>query len=291
MKKTKVIIPALGLLLLSTAASVTGTVAWFAANSSVQASGMYIQAKSDSSFLIIGTSATLSDVQTANSTTADLSSVHAEVYPVAHDAIANTAAANATDVSNLKQYKLTSNESTKISIDAYNALPAGPVDGDANDRSDYTAENAAGTNWYTQVADAVTASTSTKQKTYLATLDANYIIHTTLYVTMSVGSNDGANLKVKDINFAMRNDKTGDAETMNPVRALVTSASASVEFTARSGGPVVPNSTVLADSVTSTALVPIDIYVYYDGNDADVFTNNTANLEGATISITFDVGR
>ena len=35
MKKSKVIVPALGLLLLSTAASVTGTVAWFTANKSV----------------------------------------------------------------------------------------------------------------------------------------------------------------------------------------------------------------------------------------------------------------
>ena len=284
MKKTKIIIPALGMLLLSTAASVTGTVAWFAANASVQASGMYIQAKSDSSFLIIGTSSVLSDVQNANATSADISSAHAEVYPVAHDTIANTAAAIATDVSNLKQYELISDTTKKISIDAYNVLIS-------EQKALYQEENANGTNWYYQIADAVTASTSTKQKTYLATLDANYIIHTTLYVTMSTGSNDGANLKVKDISFTMRNDTSGASETMNPVRALVTSASASVEFQARSGGPAVPNDTVLAATVTSGALVPIDIFVYYDGNDADVFTNNVANLEGATINITFDVGR
>ena len=43
MKKTKVIIPALGMLLLSTAASVTGTVAWFSANASVDANGMKVK--------------------------------------------------------------------------------------------------------------------------------------------------------------------------------------------------------------------------------------------------------
>ena len=53
MKKTKVIIPALGLLLLSTAASVTGTVAWFSANSTVTATSMTINARTDSNFLII----------------------------------------------------------------------------------------------------------------------------------------------------------------------------------------------------------------------------------------------
>ena len=45
MKKTKIVIPALGLLLLSTAASVTSTVAWFASNEVVTASSMSIEAK------------------------------------------------------------------------------------------------------------------------------------------------------------------------------------------------------------------------------------------------------
>ena len=45
MKKTKVIIPALGILLLSTAASVTGTVAWFSMNNTVTASTMTVKAK------------------------------------------------------------------------------------------------------------------------------------------------------------------------------------------------------------------------------------------------------
>lgn len=45
MKKTKVIIPALGLLVLSTAASVTGTVAWFSMNSKVSVTGMTVTTK------------------------------------------------------------------------------------------------------------------------------------------------------------------------------------------------------------------------------------------------------
>ncbi len=52
MKKTKVIIPALGMLLLSTAASVTGTVAWFTANKTVTASGMQIKAKAEDGIVI-----------------------------------------------------------------------------------------------------------------------------------------------------------------------------------------------------------------------------------------------
>ena len=59
MKKTKVIIPALGILLLSTAASVTGTVAWYAANSDVYAENMNIKATTDSNFLAIAKQASL----------------------------------------------------------------------------------------------------------------------------------------------------------------------------------------------------------------------------------------
>ena len=54
MKKTKIIVPALGMLLLSTAASVTGTVAWFSANAQASATGMNVQVKSNATYLLIG---------------------------------------------------------------------------------------------------------------------------------------------------------------------------------------------------------------------------------------------
>ena len=52
MKKTKIIVPALGMLLLSTAASVTGTVAWFSSNALVTVNGMSVTTKVDSNLLI-----------------------------------------------------------------------------------------------------------------------------------------------------------------------------------------------------------------------------------------------
>ena len=52
MKKTKIIIPALGMLLLSTAASVTGTVAWFSMNNFVNATNMNITAKAENGIVI-----------------------------------------------------------------------------------------------------------------------------------------------------------------------------------------------------------------------------------------------
>ena len=55
MKKTKIIIPALGMLLLSTAASVTGTVAWFSTNNSVKVDGMTVTTRVSSNLLIAET--------------------------------------------------------------------------------------------------------------------------------------------------------------------------------------------------------------------------------------------
>lgn len=52
MKKTKVIIPALGILLLSTAASVTGTVAWFTAANDVDVSGLNFTAQSEQAIVV-----------------------------------------------------------------------------------------------------------------------------------------------------------------------------------------------------------------------------------------------
>ena len=82
MKKTKIIIPALGLLLLSTAASVTGTVAWFAANGQVTATGMSVTAKTNGAFLQIKPKG---GSITADGTTANASTASATVFPAKYN--------------------------------------------------------------------------------------------------------------------------------------------------------------------------------------------------------------
>ena len=54
MKKTKIIIPAMGMLLLGTAASVTGTVAWFSMNASVNVTGMTVKTTVSDNLFIAG---------------------------------------------------------------------------------------------------------------------------------------------------------------------------------------------------------------------------------------------
>ena len=52
MKKSKIIIPALAMLAMSTAATVTGTVAWFSMNKTVTAEGMLVRAQGQGSIVI-----------------------------------------------------------------------------------------------------------------------------------------------------------------------------------------------------------------------------------------------
>ena len=95
MKKTKIIIPSLGLLLLSTAASVTGTVAWFSANGTVTATNMNVTAKSNATYLLIGaTSACASNKEGLSDTVAAAYTTEGnaakQCYPAAYVATAAT---------------------------------------------------------------------------------------------------------------------------------------------------------------------------------------------------------
>lgn len=65
MKKSKIIAPALGVLILSTAASISGTVAWFTANNSVSVTGMSVRTKVSSNLMVY------EDVLTSNALTDD----------------------------------------------------------------------------------------------------------------------------------------------------------------------------------------------------------------------------
>ena len=235
MKKTKIIIPALGVLLLSTAASVSGTVAWFSMNKTVTAKGMSVTAKSDSSFLLIGTGAQdLATIQGANTIEINATTASAELYPAAHETIANTAAAELN------------------------------------------------TNWYyrysndPRYADGSTAGMT--DKTQIASADmGKYVLVNTFNVCVAAGGRSVADLKVGQCTIA-QSDSGAQA-----VNVLVTSATASDEFS----GTGAAGANVLASTVTASAVTPINVYIYWDGNNAAVTTNNVANLKNTTVTLTF----
>ena len=108
MKKTKILVPAAGLLLLSTAASVTGTVAWFASNQTLTITGVQVQARTEGGIAIgkyTYTAAAASDANTvgyndtltdaAYAAPADSAFSNTETYALAAALLYPTSTANA----------------------------------------------------------------------------------------------------------------------------------------------------------------------------------------------------
>ena len=227
----------------------TSTYAWFSMNTEVSVTGMQISAKSDSTYLIIGGNTEGTAVTLADVQGANATSVAMSV------------------ANNIKVYPSAHNTVT-------NATTAATVG-----------------NWYYKTADAPTASTSSSAAVALTSENfSNYVIKKTVYVTLAVGSNEAANLKVSNFGLTQRTDENLGENALNSsaVKVLIASPSTVVELDSTTTSENIP-STVLAATVTDQALIALDIYIYYDGNNANVYTNNIANLAGATIALSFSV--
>lgn len=130
MKKTKIIVPAMGLLLLGTAASVTSTVAWFSANNKVTVTGMTVQTKVSDNLYIASSAVGNDKVADANFGSAVHQEVngnlqpsstinaHADSFFTTGDAAADGHKAQDTGV---VPYTLVSNNTITINGDDYEA--------------------------------------------------------------------------------------------------------------------------------------------------------------------------
>ena len=231
MKKTKIIIPAMGLLLLSTAASVSSTVAWFAMNSSVSATNMQIKAKTDNAYLIIKQGTVLS----GNDKTA-ASSLNVELYPVKPvvsltssniETLASWGTATSTDP----------NDPNSAAVPT--ALSEGTLLGNGN----YVAKE--------QFRVGILQNSGTPA--YPLTLDTVTFSNVNAGLTAVVVC--GTNVYSHNANVA-----AGGTEIL-----------ATANEVAVSGG------------------VQIDVYLYIDGSNANVYTSNAANLSGS-LSLVFSIG-
>ena len=140
--------------------------------------------------------------------------------------------------------------------------------------------------WYFKVADLPTASASSGAETPLTSTNfGDYVLHKKAYVTLSVGSQDATNLVVSGMTIASNSTASGSSPVITPVKVLITSANAAVEL----DSTTLSSATPLAATVTASSVVPLDIWIYYNGNDTNVYTTNIANLDGATVDLEFSV--
>ena len=184
----------------------------------------------------------------------------------------------------------TGDKNTAEAIQALNtttiALTVSDEDSDlmpsAHEELGSTTDASSPSKWYTKIADNPTESASTGESAYLTNLDG-YVIKRTCYITLAEGSTGAANLKVA-ANVVKKASET--ATKIDPVSVIVANGTTVLEFNKTNSWE---NTGVLAEAVTAAGVITVDVYIYYDGNNSEVYTNNTADLAAAIIDLTFTV--
>lgn len=278
MKKTKVLIPALGILCLSMAASVTGTFAWFAANQTVYAKNMQVKSSTPAS-LVIGK--TFNTVGKAQTITYDAPDTVPALAPATHD-------------TNMSTY----NTGLKVVTNGDLIDPdTGLIKSDAPTGSALTYGNAAANtnfiDYVAYIASAGDAIGSTDPKKLSVTLDYS-----------STGTGD--TISACSIDFYVKSvTATGTATTntdapvaadfrgtlniagLDPVENDFTTAKTSVDLIASTATMAIPTE-------TSASAVKVVMRVYFDGallqsaGQAFVYTNSI-DTHDITLNTTFSI--
>lgn len=248
MKKTKVIIPALGMLLLSTAASVTGTVAWFAANAQVTATGMAVTAKTDSEFLVISKTSTL-----ASATTVELAHPTGKVLPTNWRQV-NSAYTWVTGAG-------TATDNGAVNGSGYTSLTMSENDpanfGTADGKQYYVFDTV-----YVGLAE----GSSTPSNTKLLKCNASF--------TAAKSSNLN---KCLTIGLDANNDM-GTTADLDERLIMGNASSASVN------GSV---TLLTGDQLSHETAIAIKIYAFFNGDDSNCTTANAIELDAITVNLTF----
>ncbi len=235
----------------------TSTYAWFSMNTEVTVTGMQVVAKSDNTYLLIGdgennTAAKIQGLETAVTVDLAISDDDSKVYP--------SAPKTADDIGEGKKFA----DGTAVT-DATSA--------------------AAFANWYTANAEKSSEATMKAGTAKSLTKFDGYVLVKTVYLTVAKGANPAKALTAT-ATFAQK----GEGNDLSAARVLVTTdlgagGMAVLSSTNASNVAIAP-----ADAeITENTLVTVNLYIYVDGNDSKIFTNNTANLKGATISLAFNV--
>lgn len=268
MKKLRRLVPAFLMLLLSVTLLTTSTFAWFSMNKTVSATNMQVVVTTDNTYLLINTDTndTAAEIQSEGVTTIPLtvSASDAEVFP--------------------SSPALTDDEVAYLTVaTGHNKVGGGAIE-TAGVKVTTPATASVVTNWFTANAlapDEPDIDVSTAQQ--LVSFD-DYVIRKTAYLTVALGSNPANNLSVTPT----ITQKTGGTD-VSAVKIIITTDDGGFAIiTSTDSGNEIDIKGTNTD-ITDTTVRTVNIYIYYDGDEAPVYTNNKANLTGADISLQFDV--
>lgn len=135
--------------------------------------------------------------------------------------------------------------------------------------------------WYYQTAEnpGSSAAAADAAKTSVTSADVtDYLYKKTFYLAVAAGSNAMTDLKAR---VSILNDAASGDEA---IRVVVASENAYQVFNTTTENYV--GATVLGD-IAADGVVQIDVYIFYDGTDETVFTNNITSIIDSQISVYF----
>lgn len=112
-----------------------------------------------------------------------------------------------------------------------------------------------------------------------AVFESDYVLVNEFSITVAKGSNPVENLRVASCAVNVG----GGAEA---VKVIVATDSAYAEYDA-TGALVAGTATIRTAELNDTQVETVKIYVYWDGNDTDVYTNNLVNLKDTSVEVEF----
>lgn len=235
-------------------------------NTQVTASGMQVIAKTDETFLLISKdNTTASAIQTENATGINFA------MDVESSTLYAAAPCLTTDEADLLP------ASTGKTVGEVAITTAG-----AQVTNEATA--ALFTNWYTAKANLASASTMKEGSARQLTTFAGYVVKQQVYLTVAAGANPAYNLTVTPT-FTQKSGGTD----ITAARVLITTSDGAFQVLKSTQNGTKVDIKGTTNLITDSTVLTVNIYIYYDGNDSQVYTNNSANLKGATIDLVFDV--
>lgn len=135
--------------------------------------------------------------------------------------------------------------------------------------------------WYTGFSADPTKVEMNEGTKQTLTAFTGYVIHKQVWVTVAKNSTP-----VKDLSVSatIGSKSTG---TITQAKVLVASSDAAAELSSATTAPTT-KLTGATTTITDSTVVALDIYIYIDGNDSAVYTNNFNSLDTATISLSFN---
>ncbi|MCR5480756.1 MAG: hypothetical protein K6F27_12985 [Ruminococcus sp.] len=296
-KNTRKLLGAIGMLTVSAAMLVSSTFAWFTMNKEVKATSMQVRAKAEQGLLINEVSAADSTTWDDEATAAQTAGTASLLYP------ASTADGSAWYTAGSKK----SNDAA--------AATAGNKSGNLVD--DYTALSSLTA--ITAMSQATATGNTTAIRETMGTsktADAGYYVHYRYYLkssagAMTLGTTAGSkNIRIKSV--AATEPTTKASENLNkslrvgifmkssgtfyiyaPVSGYTASyyVAADDEATAPIAGSTATNTDLTALPASNADGTPVDVYLWYEGEDANCKSDNARalTLDNINVDITFEL--